>query len=156
MDERYFYSPTTGGFYLQSDKGQYEDSINGWPVDAVEITQEEYQTLITGQENGQVIVPGDDGKPELTMPAIDHEASFGTQKEFLQKEAERVIGPLDRAVKYGMATEEETSQLEAWEKYSVLLSRVNPQKPEWPMKPGEIATSTQNTTNKRTAKAARR
>lgn len=41
-----------------------------------------------------------------------------------QNQADTVISPLARAVKYGMATDEEKTTLEAWERYSVLLSRV--------------------------------
>lgn len=57
----------------------------------------------------------------------------GTQSRLL-KEAEDTIRYLERAVKLGMATEEETTSLEAWEKYSVLVSRVNPGE-DWPQKP---------------------
>lgn len=56
-------------------------------------------------------------------------------KDRLVKEAEAVIQVLERAVKYDMATDEEKSRLEAWERYSVLLSRVDVDKPEWPVVP---------------------
>ncbi|GLH24085.1 hypothetical protein ENT52713_14810 [Enterobacter sp. 200527-13] len=56
-----------------------------------------------------------------------------TQSRLL-KEAEDTIRYLERAVKHGMATEEETVSLEAWEKYSVLVSRVKPGE-DWPLKP---------------------
>ncbi|WP_181367062.1 tail fiber assembly protein [Enterobacter sp. CGMCC 5087] len=58
----------------------------------------------------------------------------GTQRRLLA-EAEKIIRPLERAVKYGMATDEEKASLEEWEKYSVLLYRVNLENPEWPEKP---------------------
>ncbi|EJR7187300.1 tail fiber assembly protein, partial [Salmonella enterica] len=47
-------------------------------------------------------------------------------------EAESVIAPLARAVKLKMATDEEIKRLEAWELYSVLVSRVDTSKPDWP------------------------
>jgi len=49
------------------------------------------------------------------------------EKELLnrQSQADGVISPLARAVKYGMATDDEKTTLEAWERYSVLLSRVD-------------------------------
>ena len=49
------------------------------------------------------------------------------EKELLnrQSQADGVISPLARAVKYGMATDDERAALEAWERYSVLLSRVD-------------------------------
>jgi len=56
-------------------------------------------------------------------------------KDRLVKEAEAVIQVLERAVKYDMATDEEKSRLEAWERYSVLLSRVDVDNPDWPENP---------------------
>lgn len=53
----------------------------------------------------------------------------------LQSEAERVIALLARAVTHGMATDQEKARLSAWEKYTVLLSRVDPRTPEYPQKP---------------------
>ena len=53
----------------------------------------------------------------------------------LQSEAERVIAPLARAVTHGMATDQEKARLSAWEKYTVLLLRVDPRTPEYPQKP---------------------
>lgn len=47
----------------------------------------------------------------------------------LQSEAERVIAPLVRAVTHGMATDQEKARLSAWEKYTMLLSRVDPRPP---------------------------
>ncbi|EDQ0591974.1 tail fiber assembly protein, partial [Salmonella enterica subsp. diarizonae] len=40
-------------------------------------------------------------------------------------EAESAIAPLARAVKLGIATDEEQKRLEAWELYSVLVNRVD-------------------------------
>ena len=57
------------------------------------------------------------------------------QKATLLSEAESVILPLERAVRLNMATDEEHSRLEAWERYSVLVSRVDTANPEWPQKP---------------------
>ncbi|MGN5574442.1 tail fiber assembly protein [Enterobacter sp. Lyrl_3] len=54
--------------------------------------------------------------------------------EALNQEADRIIASLERVMKYD-PTDEEKALLEAWEKYSVLLSRVDPEKPDWPEKP---------------------
>ncbi|ANC42413.1 hypothetical protein A6V27_19575 [Hafnia alvei] len=40
-------------------------------------------------------------------------------------EADSMISPLERAVKHGIETNDERAVLEAWERYSVLLSRVD-------------------------------
>ncbi|EEE1292073.1 tail fiber assembly protein, partial [Salmonella enterica subsp. diarizonae] len=53
----------------------------------------------------------------------------------LLEEAETVITPLARAVKRGIATDEEQKRLEVWELYSVLVNRVDTSKPDWPQKP---------------------
>lgn len=47
------------------------------------------------------------------------------EKRRLQSEAERIISPLSTAVKYQMATEAEARTLSDWEKYTVLLNRVD-------------------------------
>ncbi|BEU83808.1 TPA: tail fiber assembly protein [Escherichia coli] len=57
------------------------------------------------------------------------------QKAALLSEAESVIQQLERAVRLNMATDEERTRLEAWERYSVLVSRVDTANPEWPQKP---------------------
>ncbi|HCN1305768.1 TPA: tail fiber assembly protein, partial [Escherichia coli] len=58
-----------------------------------------------------------------------------SQKAALLSEAESVIQPLERAVRLNMATDEERARLESWERYSVLVSRVDPVNPEWPEMP---------------------
>ena len=60
-----YYSKTTGGFY---DRNLHSDL----PGDAVEISPEVYTALLAGQSNGQVIMPGKDGKPVLTSKAPSH------------------------------------------------------------------------------------
>ncbi|AXB19564.1 tail fiber assembly protein [Salmonella enterica subsp. enterica serovar Napoli] len=57
------------------------------------------------------------------------------KKVKLLEEAETVITPLARAVKLGIATDEERQRLKVWEQYSVLVSRVDTSKPDWPDKP---------------------
>lgn len=61
----HYYSKSTGGFY--------DSTIHTtWPEDAVWITDEQHAELLTGQSNGQVIMPGKDGKPVLTLAAPSH------------------------------------------------------------------------------------
>lgn len=57
------------------------------------------------------------------------------KKARLLAEAESVISPLARAVKLNMATDDELKRLEAWEYYSIQVSRVDPSLPEWPERP---------------------
>ncbi|WP_275150357.1 tail fiber assembly protein [Citrobacter freundii] len=58
------------------------------------------------------------------------------KKTSLLAEAMTAIAPLERAVKRGIATSEETGLLETWERYSVMVNRVDTSKPEWPTPPG--------------------
>lgn len=58
------------------------------------------------------------------------------KKNSLLAEAMAAIAPLERAVKLGIATSEETGLLEIWERYSVMVNRVDTSKPEWPTPPG--------------------
>jgi hypothetical protein len=62
MSREVFYSGTTGWFY--------ERDLHGAdiPVDAVEITREEYVTLISGQAEGKEIAADSSGRPVLTDP----------------------------------------------------------------------------------------
>lgn len=58
------------------------------------------------------------------------------KKSSLLAEAMAVIAPLERAVKLDIATSDEIASLEVWERYSVMVNRVDTSKPEWPTPPG--------------------
>lgn len=72
-----FYSPSTGGFYPE-ESGVYGDrfiEVDGEqqnnpdfliPADAVEITEELFNTLRAGEAEGKVIIAGKGGKPKLS------------------------------------------------------------------------------------------
>ncbi|HFP3784736.1 TPA: tail fiber assembly protein [Escherichia coli] len=72
-------------------------------------------------------------KREYTEQELQQQAE--SQKAALLSEAESVIQPLERSVRLNMATDEERTRLEAWERYSVMVSRVDTAKPVWPQKP---------------------
>ncbi|HGK4756314.1 TPA: tail fiber assembly protein [Enterobacter cloacae] len=78
-----------------------------------------------------------DGK--IVQVPVDVVSEAEKEKAQRLSEAEVAIAPLQRAVKYGIATDEEKKSLEKWEVYTVMLSRVNAsQAPDvlWPEKPG--------------------
>ncbi len=79
---------------------------------------------VTGQVNVNQPGKGDDVQQQAEI-----------RKARLLADAESVILPLERAVRLNMATDEERSRLESWERYSVLISRVDPANPEWPEMP---------------------
>ncbi|EHQ9002106.1 tail fiber assembly protein, partial [Escherichia coli] len=65
-------------------------------------------------------------------------------KNSLMQAASEHIAPLQDAVELELATEEETSLLEAWKKYRVLLNRVDTSVApdiEWPTSPAEQSTA---------------
>ncbi|HFF9504404.1 MULTISPECIES: tail fiber assembly protein [Serratia] len=69
----------------------------------------------------------------------DQQVKDAMQRRYaLRTEADSVIAPLQDAVKFGLATEDEKSQLESWERYRVALMRIDPEHaPDiiWPIKP---------------------
>ncbi len=84
-----------------------------------------------------------DGNPRLNWRYADGVFSTTHKIEKLKKkkllaEAENTIAPLSRAARLKIATDDELAQLDEWEKYSVLVSRVDVQDaPDitWPEKP---------------------
>lgn len=69
-----------------------------------------------------------DGTQWVTDKEAQHAADVAAAEEKLSQllsEADDVIMRLTRAVKYDMAIDEEKAQLESWERYSVLLQRIN-------------------------------
>ncbi len=69
---------------------------------------------------------------------VDNIAVAKNKKSQLMADANAAIAPLERAVKLGIATDEEVRSLEVWELYSVLLSRIDTSTaPDiaWPDKP---------------------
>lgn len=57
------------------------------------------------------------------------------KKDVLLDTAMRLMVPLQNAVKLNMATSDEQRQLTEWEKYTVLLNRVDLNHPQWPVPP---------------------
>lgn len=78
--------------------------------------------------DGEKVIPRQYTDEELKRQAEE-------KKKALLVEADAAIAPLERAVRLGMATDDEKRRIEAWERFSVLASRVNTEKPEWPDKP---------------------
>lgn len=82
-----------------------------------------------------------DGKKWVTDKDAQYAAEVAEAEAKLKQltdEADDVITRLERAVRLNMATDKEESQLEAWERYSVLLSRVQPEDApdiDWPEVP---------------------
>ena len=60
----FFYSPNTGGFYLEAVHG------DNMPLDVVEVSDEEHAALMAGQATGKLIQANEQGLPVLIdLPA---------------------------------------------------------------------------------------
>lgn len=141
--ERYFYSVRSGGFFPESCKADYEASPNGWPFDAVEISNEDYRALFEGQSKGKIITANKNGYPVLSDPLLPTpeqiQQVMARKKQALMDGVRNHIEPLQDAVDLDMATEAEKSALLAWKKYRVLLNRVDISTApdiDWPEPPG--------------------
>jgi hypothetical protein len=56
-------------FYSQSTRGFYDSEVHDvMPEDVVEITKEQWQALLEGQNQGKNIVPDENGYPVLADP----------------------------------------------------------------------------------------
>ena len=134
----YFYSPEQNAFLAAELEDDYR-AAGTWPEDVVSISDDLYHTLMDGQANGKNITHDDNGRPILIAPPpLLHDeliAEAENKKSRLLAEAESAILLLERAIKLGIATSDDGVRLEAWERYSVLVSRVDTAKPEWPIKP---------------------
>ncbi len=58
----------------------------------------------------------------------------GTKSRLLQMVSEK-IAPLQDAVDLGIATDDEKARLDEWEKYRVLVNRMDTSAPDWPEVP---------------------
>lgn len=80
-------------YFSASENGFFIDGINSeFPADAIAISQEHYETLISGQQqNGAVICPDEKGYPFLLTPKIDLVKHNTQKKDWLRIEANAVI-----------------------------------------------------------------
>ncbi len=85
--------------------------------------------------HGGWVFDGDKISPRTYTPE-ELQRQAESKKKTLLAAADAAIAPLSRAVKLGMATEQEEKMLTELERYSVLVSRVSTAKPEWPPEPG--------------------
>lgn len=137
----YQFSASTGCFYPHELLQDYRDN-DSLPTDLIAVGDDVFLEFTGVPPEGKQRGVSTDGKPawvDIPLPTKTQLAAMAAaEKEQHRTEAEDVIGPLARAEKYGIATPEELSCLERWEKYSVLLSRINTNDApdiEWPVMP---------------------
>ena len=144
--ENYYYSAKNNGFYHSSLKAGYEMSDNGWPEDAVIISDDDYNALFDGQVSGKVITSDSTGKPVLVdSVAQTPEQLLATAKgrvSLLLAKAAEAITPLQDAVDIEEATGSELASLKAWKQFRVALNRLDlSTAPDiiWPEEPADVA-----------------
>lgn len=137
----YQFSASTACFYPDELLPAYRDN-NSLPADLIAVSNNVFLEFTGVPPEGKQRGGGADGSPSWVDVPPPTKAQLsrlaGAEKERHRTKAEDVIIPLARAVKYGMASQDENTRLERWEKYSVLLSRVNPGDApdiEWPVMP---------------------
>ena len=75
-------------YYSKFNQAFYDNTIHASiPEDAVVISPEQHAELLAGQSNGQVIMPGEDGKPVLTSKAPSHLHQWDGKEWTLDKTA---------------------------------------------------------------------
>ena len=125
-----YFSPSSVGFIPEQWRtdGTYTDE--NWPQDAVLLTHEESDAYWRANPpGGKQLGSTSAGRPcWVDVPAPSHDelvAQAEAHKTQLQREAEEIIKPLERAKQLDMITADELKRLTAWERYSVLLMRVD-------------------------------
>ncbi|HED3888731.1 TPA: tail fiber assembly protein [Morganella morganii] len=86
---------------------------------------------ITEKEADKLRIP-----PPPTQEQLIEQAE--AKKQRLMSEATVIISPLEDAVDFGIATQEEEAALKEWKKYRIMLSRVDTTLApdiDWPQKP---------------------
>lgn len=113
------------------------DYIEDWPDDVIQVNDSVYDEFAANvTPAGKYRIAGDNGLPTWAdIPPPDPDALIEqaeVNKIRLLDAANLAIAPLERAVRLGIATDEEVKQLETWERYSVMVNRVDTSNPEWP------------------------
>jgi hypothetical protein len=125
MEDKYYWSAKESGFYLESMKALYEDSPDGWPVDAVEITEELYNSLLAGQLNGKVITSDSNGNPILTDPVIDWSQKAESQRQSLLTAAKDTIADWKIELQLETISDDDKASLINWMAYIKALKALD-------------------------------
>ncbi len=144
MKNQNFYSPSTGGFYNSAEKDVFDNSAAGWPSDAIPVSDDDYNYLLQGQEEGKIILPGSDGNPVLSDPKIDWLSTAMAKKTALLAEASEMVSDWKTELQLNIISEADKLSLSAWMEYirdvkSVDVSDINSEgsfkKIKWPATP---------------------
>lgn len=140
-----YYSAKNNGFYHSELEGDYKSSPDGWPDDAVAVSDEQYQNLLEGQASGKVIASDSEGSPTLTDPVIDWQAKAESQRQSLLSAANTTISLWQTKLLAGkQLSEEQKKKLDSWLAYmdeleAMDFAHIDSEEKyhtiEWPVKP---------------------
>lgn len=140
-----YYSANKNGFYHAELKTNYKASSDGWPEDAMAITDEDYQTLLDGQAHGKIITADIHGNPILTEPVIDWQGKAESQRQSLLSAANATISLWQTKLLAGkQLNEEQKKKLDSWLAYmdeleAMDFAHIDSEEKhhtiEWPVKP---------------------
>lgn len=122
---RIFYSAKINGFFPEELQSLYKSSDAGWPVDAVEITQSEYNKLMLGRDDGKAIIADDNGKPILTEPVVDWQDRAEFQRQNLLTEASSIIEDWRTELQLDIISDDDKASLIKWMDYIKNLRRLD-------------------------------
>ena len=120
-----YYSASSNGFYPESMKTDYENSVNGWPEDATEITNSDYEKLMQGRYIGKVITADSNGKPVLTDPVIDWQANAESQRQSLLGEATSTTADWRTELQLDIISDDDKASLVKWMAYTKALKALD-------------------------------
>ena len=137
MDNREYYSAERRGFFPSSDREIYEQSLLGWPSDAVEITAEYKEELFKKQAQGYEIVGDKNGYPIAVLNEPSAAEAAGGKRATLLSEADAVIQPMLGYAVSGILSDAEKETFKAWNEYRKALEDVDVTATDikWPAKP---------------------
>lgn len=137
MDNKEYYSAGRRGFFPGNDRETYEQSLLGWPSDAVEITAEYKDELFKKQAQGYEIVGNENGYPIAVLNEPSAEELAEGKRATLLSEADAVIQPMLGYAVAGILSDAEKETFKAWNEYRKALEDVDVTATniEWPDKP---------------------
>lgn len=138
MTQAYFV-PSLITFIPAAWKNDGTYSEDTWPRDAIEVSDEDAATYWrTAPPEGKMlgVVNERPAWVDIPPPSVDELVAIAErQKAALRASADREITWRQDAVDAGIATEKESSDLQAWKIYRVQLMRVDTSDPAWPEVP---------------------
>ncbi|HGY5137057.1 TPA: tail fiber assembly protein [Citrobacter braakii] len=132
-------------YYSNETNGFYDSEINGddIPQDAVEITDETWMELLSGQEEGKIISADENGYPVLTdQPPLSHEELIAIAEQVRQQlltHADAVMLDWRTELMLGEISDANRAKLSAWMAYKNDVKAVDvttdPEHINWPVPP---------------------